>query len=111
MSLFWSSKSKKMGGRAYWKTRSGSIFINNIYKDSESFGAFIANLLVIMFHEYLHIFFKFELGKYQNSCKTIIDPLSVILCDEMAKDDEFVRRIVDDFIDLADLTNDSMKVE
>jgi len=84
---------------------SGSIFINNIYQDSESFGAFIANLIGVMFHEYLHLFFKFELGKYQNSCKTVIDPLSFILCDEMAKDPEFVSRIVDDFMDLADLTN------
>ena len=100
MSLFWSMKSEKMWGRAYWNTKSGSIFINNIYNDSEDFGAFIANLVYVMFHEYLHIFFKFELGKYQNSCKTIIEPISWILCDEMANDPEFTSRIVGDFMDV-----------
>lgn len=111
MSLFWSLKSEKMWGRAYWSTNSGSIFINNIYEGSESFGAFIANLLVVMFHEYLHLFFKFDLGKYQNSCKTIIDPISVILCDEMAKDPIFVERIVGDFMDLVDLPDKKEGIE
>ena len=61
----------------------------------------MANLVCTMFHEYLHLFFKFELGKYQNSCKTIIEPISIALVNEMAKDSEFVSRIVDDFMDIA----------
>lgn len=103
MSLFWSLKSKnpEIGGRAYWGSKSGSIFLNNIYQCSGSFGEFIAQLTRIMFHEYLHLFFKFELGMYQNSCKTIIDPLAVILVDEMAQDQVFVERIVSDFMDIS----------
>jgi len=58
-----------------------------------------------MFHEYLHLFFKFKLGKYQNSCKTVIDPISVQLTNEMANDPDFVQRIVADFIDIAEITN------
>ncbi len=100
-----------MWGRAYWNTNTGSIYLNNIFKGSESFGAFIANLVVVMFHEYLHLFFKFELGKYQNSCKTIIDPISVILADEMSKDPEFVSQIVDDFMDLVDVIDKKEAIE
>ena len=104
MSLFWSLKSKNpnMGGRAYWGSKSGSIFLNNIYQHTETIGEFLAELTRIMFHEYLHLFFKFELGMYQNSCKTIIDPLAVILGDEMAQDQVFVERIVSDFMDVYD---------
>lgn len=105
MSLFWSLKGTKWQGRAYWSSGTGSIFLNVIYRDTKTFGEFIADLVCTMFHEYLHLFFKFKLGKYQNSCKTIIDPISVIICNEMAKDDEFVRRIVDDFKDVSYLTN------
>lgn len=102
MCLFWSLKGSKYCGRAYWKTRSASIFLNVLYRECKNdFGAFIAYLTVTMFHEYLHLFFKFELGKYQNSCKTIIDPISIKLANEMAKDNTFVKQIVDDFMDLA----------
>ena len=103
MNLFWSLKSKnpEIGGRAYWKTRSGSIFVDNIYQHSDSFGMFIAELQRTMFHEQLHLFFKFELGMYQNSCKTIIDPLAIVLTNEMSKDPIFVKRIVGDFMDIS----------
>jgi len=76
-----------------------------IYRDSKTFGGFIADLVCTMFHEYLHLFFKFKLGKYQNSCKTVIDPISVQLTNEMANDPDFVQRIVADFIDIAEITN------
>ncbi len=62
----------------------------------------------VMFHEYLHLFFKFELGMYQNSCKTIIDPLAVILVDEMAQDQVFVERIVSDFMDIVDGSGENL---
>jgi hypothetical protein len=103
MSLFWSLKGKSFWGRAYWKTRSGSIFVHNILKDSESFGDFMVKLVSTMFHEYLHLFFKFDLGKYQNSCKTVIDPISWTLCDEMANDPEFVNQIVEDFLVIGEM--------
>jgi len=103
MSLFWSLRGSKYHGRAYWKTKSGSIFLNTLYRDAKGFGNFIARLVFVMFHEYLHLFFKFELGKYQNSCKTKINPIAERLTNEMAKDNEFVSRIVDDFMDLADI--------
>ncbi len=102
MSLFWSLKGTKFWGRAYWKTVSASIFLNTIYQHSDSFSSFILNLTFVMFHEYLHLFFKFELGKYQNSCKTIIDPLSWILSEEMARDPVFVQRIVNDFMEISE---------
>ena len=101
MSLFWSLKGTKCQGRAYWHSGTGSIFLNVLYRESRTFGSFMADLVCTMFHEYLHLFFKFELGKYQNSCKTIIEPISIALCNEMAKDSEFVSRIVDDFMDIA----------
>lgn len=107
MSLLWSLKARtpNIGGRAYWKTMNASIYINNIYEQSESFGEFLFNLVFVMFHEYLHLFFKFELGKYQNSCKTIINPISEILVTEISNDPDFVRRIVDDFMTLAEFGN------
>lgn len=104
MCLFWSLKGKgKFAGRAYWKTRSASIFLHVLFKDSKSFGEFIAAMTFIQFHEYLHLFFKFHLGKYHCSCKTKIDPLAQRLTNAMAEDPVFVERVVKDFIDLNSL--------
>ena len=111
MSLYWSLKSKRFLGRAYWKTRSGSIFLCNIFQSSTGFGNFLSNLLVTMFHEYLHLFFKFELGKYQNSCKTVIEPISIALCNEMADDPIFVNQMVEDFMDLVEFIDETEKKE
>lgn len=60
----------------------------------------MVELLCTMFHEYLHLFFKFELGKYMDSCKTKIDPLAEVLTNEMANDADFVSQMVDDFMDI-----------
>jgi len=106
--LFWSLKGKgKFAGRAYWKTRSASIFLHVIFKNAESFGEFIAAMTFIQLHEYLHLFFKFNLGKYHCSCKTKIDPLAGRLTNAMAEDPVFVERVVGDFIDLNIYLKDS----
>ena len=101
MCLFWSLKGSKWQGRAYWSTRSASIFLNVIYADAEgSYSTFLSHLLWTSLHEYLHLFLKFEEGRWYNSCKTIIDPLSEMMVNELVKDEELVNQLIEDFDDV-----------
>ena len=101
MCLFWSLRGSKYQGRAYWKTHSASIFLNVIYYDADGdYATFLTHLLWTTLHEYLHLFLKFEEGRWYNSCKTIIDPLAEMMMDEMIKNREFVDQMVNDYEDV-----------
>ena len=97
--IFWSLKGKKNWGSAYWGSKSASIFINNIYQDSEDYPSFLDNLLFVYFHEYLHLFLKFKEGKWMNSCKTVINPLAIKLV-EAVVDEELSMQMVNDYWDV-----------
>ena len=86
-----SYKSKNAWGRAYWGSRSGTIFLPNVYEsalehEDSVLTAFTIYFLEIYFHEFLHLFLKFRLGKWMNSEKSVIYPLAkalqIAICDE-----------------------------
>ena len=98
--IFFSLKHRtsRILGRAYWKSQTASIFIANLldYKTDPwtgkvRFRSFIRVFWETYFHEYLHLFLKIHEGKYYNSCKTIIDPLSQRLTWFMMEDENFNR--------------------
>ncbi len=101
MSLFWSLKGEKNCGRAYWKTQSASIFIDNIYKWAYNYPEFISGLLQVMLHEYLHLFLKFRLDKWYYSEKTVIEPLSEKLCLAITEHCNVFGAMAMDFLDLS----------
>jgi len=102
MCLFWSLKGKgKFWGRAYPKRDTASIFLHLIYRDAESYGDFMSNLLWTMYHEYLHLFFTNELGQWGCSCKTKIDPVAERLTvAEVTENPKHVQTIIDDWVDV-----------
>lgn len=81
--LFNLHDSKKSLGRAYFKRKYGILFLLSIYNQAcwRSRGtsvsvslAFTIQFMLTYFHEYLHLFLKFRLGKWYCSEKSVIEP-------------------------------------
>jgi hypothetical protein len=82
MSEFWSLVDNETGwvGRCYWRTRNHSIMLIKVlrfamryHKEGThlAYAWFLREIIYVQHHEFLHLFFKFNLKKWGNSEKRI----------------------------------------
>jgi len=99
-------------GRAYPEKGFASLFIKTMIEialqhSNQPYKAFAEQFIHTYFHEFLHIFFTNNMGKWGYSCKTKIDPISDILTDYFwYEDTDFKDFLIDAIRDQLILMND-----
>lgn len=104
MTIFWSLHNGNSLGKAYWKSRTASIFLPNLVEQTKNndypFPAFLTYLYAAILHEHMHLFLKYRLKKYAYSCKTIIEPCVWKMVSALLEIDGWFNQIVIDFQDV-----------
>lgn len=75
--------------------------LNILFKHAKNYPEFLVALGYTMHHEFLHLFFKFVLGRYAYA-EVTIEKLCDKMCSELWKDNDWVDSFVHDFWDLGE---------